>query len=1461
MTISILGLTAALAWAQAATAPATAPASAPKPAAAPAPPPVPAKPAAKTAVVVEPPPAIDPILAGSRGSGSLDVGWTLVEGSAGYTVAPDETLAMPVLTNSGKRATIEARTAPAEGYTLRAKLHGGGATFSVGCKDARDPGMFMAVTFATTGASVSARVSESYLKPVDLPAPAPAPGATPAAAAPAAAAPARPAPLPIWMTRPLHPPARADAEGDAAGYVASRSVAFNYRLRAYEQVPPAWPESLRRRVEYDMGKLPLGDQKWVDVRVEIAPGAVCFWMDDRLVSVKRDAAISPAGIARIDVQKGASIAAVSLTPRKPTPGFQPIELNGYANARALLGSASVAPASLPPIDAPTVIEGVPFVLSRTNVEGLDHIDVGRSETRQGTLEGYLPSNSPRYSGADMRDPARIQLRVPNGVYESLYVLAACDDEGDSLPTFTAMFYRPEAGFAVPFEARVPLASAKASETLPGISVTLTDGRKARLCLVRVPLDPGQLSSFADLDIVEIELTKKVALYRSYPDPISYAWHGAGLPSAVHIYAATLADAPITFDWSPDSFGHVWQSPDVASYTATLVNRTGKPQTGTLTVATRSYDRGESTSVKKEVSLPADGTLVKVPVKFESLKKFGYHDIDATLDIAGRQWAEHRSFVRLAPDTRSPRWTDGKGAMFGFWSYMGGHYTPRPEHIVRLMTWAGGRQDMHPPKVSTPEANAMLDAHWGASQSSPWHIGGMASWSGEDSPDPKAVEDFQAKAMAAIHKEFDGVAEPRRPDSVNFFAEPSLSARLSAGNIPEYWQEKPYELTDDERLRLKRHFNTAKAAAEAVRREFPGIKILLPWGDPGFVWPILRAGFPKELIDGTAIDVPGFERIPERQLHEQSIHRLYAMRKEFEKAGIPNPRLQFCEGIFVPTEPGSVTWREQMDIYNRWALISIAYGVNRFHSGWFAFDCGNYYGSEHYGGCGIQRRIPYCDPKPAYAAYATMTDRLNEANFDGWEKTGSLSTYALRFKHEKRGNIYTLWTLRGSRPVTITFDADATINVTDAMNNTREVKTANKAATITLDQSVTYITFPDGKGRIVSVEAGETDHADANPGEGTSGKPIADLGDGTWKFTNERDEIYEHNHFAVMKYAGKFSAAVEKDGKQGDVLVSTLEKQETEHQLMPWYNVLRPAKPIALAGAPARLGIWARGASDWGRVIYILRDAKGERWVSIGTKDQYNCDDAHDWSSFCYDGWRFLRFELPGSAGWDNFRKAGTIWWRGDGGPGDASAGVVDLPLSLEGIILEQRTHALYVNDIQPVSSNKIALGKLFVEYDDPADASDEAVRLSKLRQPLPAGLPDLPNPIAEMKEDGIAEPTKIVKLVPPDTQNDGTKVTVHFDEAAGAGKYYVWVGTYPDGRGAVNMTPRGAKPGALVGGLRPAVKFYFWVTYELAPDGSGAPIAAAKPKPAAAKTGPKLSAMSKPSAPMEAVLIDMFKEK
>lgn len=1352
-------------------------------------------------------PSLEPVFGVAAGQA-----WTYLSGD--YAIAPDKDRGKPVLTVGKVPLVLESKGPVAAGREMKLLLRlrtdmapSVSAAFQVGQKDAKDAGLRMVLSTSRGADAVYCNVTHG--------------------------------------PKPLHDNNELAKTMDWTPEFAN---SFTYYPRAYglRDLRPGWPEDFRMHIEHDMAALPDGYRKWLGVRIELRQDEVRFWLDDHLVARKTGKSIPGSGLAKIELSPGAQIADFGIAPWAPTPGFVPLRLEGYANGREFIGGAVLKPGSF--AGNATTIDGIPFFIPAVNAEGKDHIDVSRSLYRQANMEGYMQSNGHRFIGSERRDPARIQLRVPNGQYDRLHLIAGCDDTPDRVPLVTAMFFRPGAGFAHSFEARVPLATAKSNDARP-IPVTLANGKQVNLWLVTIPLDPGRLSAFADMDIVEIELTKKVHLFRSYPDPFIYGYHQAGLPSAVHIYGITLGQAPVGFTFEPDKFGHVWTSAETPSYTATLTNHTESPAKGKLTVITASHDGSEALKKESAFSLglsDVGGETQKIKLAFP-VKLNGYHDFVASMSVTGRiasagpggklfsrDWHEFRSFVRLAPDRCAPRWTEGKGALFGYWSYHGGHYTPKGDHHITLMTLAGARTSIGIPNKDHP----LVKKHWTRAPAGAWEVSAQP-WAADEPVDPKKYAEYQKTVIKTYTEARKALPPEYRPDHVYFFPEPHVSQRLTEGNLPTYWQEKDYVLTKEEKQNLKRFFVTAKCAAEAIRKQWPHLKVLVPWGDALFVPPLLRAGFPKNLVDGSGIDTPGFERLPEMQLHQISVHRLYQLRKEYEKAGIKKPMLQYCEGIFVPTEPGAVSPREQMDLYNRWVLISMAYGVQRFYSGWFAFDCGNYYGSEHYGGCGIQRRIPYCDPKPAYAAYAAMTDQLDQANFDGWLKTGSLTNFCLRFKGP-RGFVYTLWNIRGSRPVTLTFAADGEVHVTDAMNNTRVAKTTDRRIIVATDPSVLYVSFPAnsaaGKKGIIAVSVGNSEHGDV-PAI-LNQEQVADLGDGTWSYTSERDKIYENGTFAMMRYPGKFSAEVKDDHDQGMVLISRLEKQDAVHELMPWYNILAPKKPIVLKGAPSALGLWAKGASDWGRVIYVLRDAKGERWTSIGTQDEYNCDDVHSWSAFNFDGWRYLRFELPGHTGWDSFRKHGTTWWRSDGGDR-----IVDLPLTLEKIIVEQRTHILFVNDVQKVASNEVGFGKLFVEYAAPEDAKPEAIRESKLRFPLPKGVPDLPNPIAEMAlsgvgEDGVSAPTQIVKLEPPLEHNDGTRVHVHFKEVAGAKNHFVWVSAHADGRGALNMTPGGTKSGSLVAGLRPGIRFYFWVTHQ---NGTGM--------------------MSRPSAPASTTLVNSFLEK
>jgi len=1197
-----------------------------------------------------------------------------------------------------------------------------------------------------------------------------------------------------------------------------------YDLRAYDTVLPTWPDAVRIPIERDMKSLPLSQDKWVRLRVQLSAGQLRVWVDDRLLAEKTKDVPDRAQLV-LTLPPASRLAELSVRPLTAVPAlYEPIGLDGYAHDRALLGTAAVADGALP-FGKLATVDGIPFRFAdRMGTSDPDHIDVGRSLVRQGSIAGYFPTTTPRYAGSWTVDPARIQLRVPNARYDAMYVVAAFDGGKDRIPTLSAMFYRPGAGFAESFETQVPALTAKVASAKP-LPVKLEDGKPANLWLVKIPLDPAMLASFSDMDIVELELTKKVYQYRSYPDPFLYGWHGAGLPSGVQVYAVTLHKPEVDLGLEPTVFGHVWTDPDVPGYTVKVANNTDKPRTVTLAAKNTSYDKGETASQDKTVTL-TPGQTQDVAFSFP-VKKNGIHQLDVTLKDGEKSWTETRYFCRLAKDTRAPEWKEGDGPQFGYWSYMGGHYTPKPEDITRIMNMAGARAPLHP-------GNA-------------WPITPQA-WAGVEPLDQAKYDAYKAGATGLIEK----AMKIANPPYVTFFPEPHISRDLTTSGCPPDYYGEPYTLTDQEQQSLRVFFNTSKAAAEGVRAAWPNTKILIPWGDPLFSVALLRAGFPKNLIDGSALDMIGFERLPEQQLAQMSTHRLYILKKEYEKAGIPNPELTYTEGIFSPTEPGALTWEEQAERYSRWTLISLAYGITKFHSGWFAFDCGNYYGAEHYGGCGIQRRIPYSDPKPGYAHYATMTRMLERSKFDQWIPTGSNTVYCLKFirpswtQAGQTETVYAMWTVRGARPVTLTLAKDGTINVIDSMDNGTPVKSEGGKATFTLSESPVYVT---GAGDITGVTLGKPDNSNAvewtrtrnedtwHTGPAVKPQPvqqeitIASFGDGTWTNTAERDEILENNNFDIKHFLGKMTVTTATDPeKPGKFLSVHLDKQDKERYFMPYYTTLKPAKPIVIPGKACALGVWVKAHSDWGRIIYEVRDSKGELWLSCGKKDDWNNNDVHGWAQFNFDGWRYLRFELPASAPYDSFREFGTTWWGSYDGDG-----IVDLPLTLERVVVERRTHVMYVNDLQPADPSDVLLGDLIAEYETPADATPDAVRLNHLRIPLFV-TGEQGNPIAELEKNTPA-PVKLLGVKDPDWGYDGTRTHVNFTETPDAAQYDVWVSTQPDGKGAVALG-HGTKSGFLVENLRPAIKLYLWVTYKT-----------------------KDGQVSKPSNRLEIELIDAFSQK
>jgi len=1167
-----------------------------------------------------------------------------------------------------------------------------------------------------------------------------------------------------------------------------------------------WPEHFRKIIEHETASLRSLDETWFTLRIILRENGYQTWLNDLLTVSYQGEEFDTSGSIQIAMSPHVELAWVRTRPLPQGDGtYVPVTLDSSLNAGEINGR-TVQRDSLPRPGKPCRIAGIPFVFPETDDRGQDHIDIEKSWFQGGYLEGHLYGHRGPFSGRwgppSYRNPARIRFLVPGGRYRAIHLIAAADDGKDCVPVVTAQFYRWGAGWPANFAAEVPALSAKAPEA-KALPVDLDDGKNGSLYLVTIPVEPGKLEGFKDRQAIPLELTKGVRPYRAYPDPSFYSVHAAGLASSVHVYAMTLERPAVEMTVTPGKYAHVFTAPERPAYSVELRARDGKARKVGLEVRTVSFDGQEKTTQNKTLSAAAKGTPVKLTVP---LKRYGYHDITFTLTDGEQVWDERLSLAHLHQDTRERgNWDVGRGPFFGIWNWRGGHYTAPHEESTLVHALAGGMGQGSTYQGAKEEVRKIAEKYGMMTLK---HFAGSDHWVTAaliKNLRTMTEEETLAKLVEGLAKIETEPSKITRPWYVSFFAEPHLGL-ITSGALPEYFGEEPYQFTEHEEKRFQEFLRAFLLGAPEVRKRWPKAKIMMPHGDPMFTVFFARHKEARKYIDGLAVDIPVFERLPEQQIHQVSPHRLWICMREYEKAGILD-KMSFpmYEGPCVPDHDGAVPWRDAPAYVARNLLVFLGYGVNQFLGAFGMYHSGDYWGEQHYGG-GLMYRLPLNRPKAMYTAYATITRQLNGRNFTKWLPTGSLSTYNMQFKHYQDGSLtHVLWTIRGTRPVTLPVPAGTKASLFDNMDNETVLTERDGKLAFTISSAPVYL---QGLKQDAVVSLGEPDHSDQKPS--ALAQRLSNLGDGSWRQSPEEDATYTDNNFlqvrrfpAHMVIYQKGTARAEQGGQ---ALTVHFPKPAIDRVIMPYYTTLVPKRPITVPGKASHLGLWVKASSDWGRVVYSLRDAEGERWISVGTKDQWNCDDIHNWSVFCFDGWRYLRFEVPANSPYDTFRERGTTWWGHHEGDG-----IVDLPLKLEKIFVERRTHAMYVNQPVPARMDNVLLADLYAEYESEQDRSREAIRLSRLRMPIPEGIPDLGNPVTGMAEAGTFESGGITNITLPEQRADGTQCYVHFDEVAEAKGYDVWVSPYEDGRGALQLGKGWAEPGKLLRGLRPDTDFYLFL--------------------------------------------------
>ncbi len=1081
-------------------------------------------------------------------------------------------------------------------------------------------------------------------------------------------------------------------------------------------------------------------------------------------------------------------------------GFLPLDLSERANAAGLDGKLMTG---FPKATREIEVNGVPFRLSGN--PKFDNVALSMSWMETAMRTGYEPTSpSVRWRAGREKVPLRYQFSVPYDAYDALYVLATSDGKPDKIPRFTAQFYirghvhgggRP-ISFASP-EVPVFTAAANVANACPVISGT---GVTGNLHLVEIKLEPGQFRHFSESQSFEMELTKDVQPYRSYPDPIHHSIHGAGLPSSVQVFGLTLARSPLKTTFDPDALGNVWIEGEKASYTVKLENATKAPRQAKLSFTAVSHDRTDTHMLSESVGVkPGETKEVRFAI---TPKRYGHYDVTLVKEDSGEKKTFSRTLAHLRKRDHKPRGFYDKGMFYGSWLI----YSASDAKLAARM----GLDSFDRLRPSDDAARAVMEQYGMKG----FMDGHTLRAHGVIKPDKTDPENMDA-LMTSLPDLFMPPSAIHEPVFSPILCEPGGVGNGNAG-FGEYYGDEPYDyakLTGRAKERYALYKKLFLMVRQGILQVSPKTKILLPNGNWTFAIPFLQDPETRNLFDGVKMDYQFYQRLPEQQMHQCSIHSMLYFWDAWNRYRKAPPVLSLGEGPGISQiYPGANDAETAAALQIRATLLMAGYGVQHQHAvAYRLMDSGE----NHCSGGFLDNEITL-NPHLTYSTFAAFSRHTRHALFESYTNPGSFSAYCANFRDSRSGTFFrVIWSIRGTREFIID-SVPAKLEVYDPMDNLVKPEARDGKSVVRVGQIPVYVYGTDEQ---TAVTLGVID-----PGDAQLGKWAVKIGNAADLFTEQTDDAdppyVEFHPEEIKRFPAKLEiAAVQTAEAYGSKALSvTLPKQAVDRNLMPYFTCLKPAKPIPIDGKAAHILIWVNANSDWGRVVYVLRDAKDKLWYSVGFAGSWNSDDMPGDSVFCFDGWRLLRYELPAHAPWDSFRELGMTRWGSD-----SKDGIAELPLALEKIFVERRSSVMYGNGAHMiVDGQPVLLGDLYVEYANESDRSTETVRLSKIRAPqVPVG--SLPNPIADLKKSATLPAGRITKVEDPDTWFDGTRGVFTFEMPTNAVSADIWMSLHADGRGALKQGKGLKQSPAQVGGFLADTEFYAFLVWTDKDGGTSVP--------------------------------------
>jgi hypothetical protein len=946
-----------------------------------------------------------------------------------------------------------------------------------------------------------------------------------------------------------------------------------------------------------------------------------------------------------------------------------VDLSGEANANFA-----------PPLGKGLLASGgVPFHLPRGDKDCLS--------LRQAQWNGWqqdVPWSHEAAVPNGPHDPCMPILRVPVADYLAAHLLAVADDDAHLTPAFTLRMGRfPRDGNSqcvqFDFAGQVPRRSELAK--VAAQSLVKTGGQT--LCWIRVPT---RLAYAQDMDPgrpLEIEVTKEVRLARRNPDPARFRYRPLGLPSGVRIAAFTLEKSPLQMQVTSEVPAHAFAEPQVPTFQVALTNITSVAQDYQLALAAAPLRGAKLEAARSGRVAPGQTASVSVPL---AVPRRGYYDLTVTLSDGKRNELLRRetSFALLPPDSRKHR----DQSPFGTYDYGATHFCCGDyDRVGPLYVKLGMRYGMFAAPAEFRRKYGLLKGN-----------------------EPQ----MQMKTPGS--KEWDRILaqHPDLPPMAVIFHEACISEKHIT-RVPDLFTGRPaYTFDATEAAAFQDMWNKALTACQAMRQEHPEVQLALGNGPPTLKEEFFRRKFPAKLFDSAGNESISCGHPPEAQPPDYlgNNSSLWMDRQLLDAYGYKDKAVTQCHEVCYPaTNPGNLDFRTQADYFVRHAMHSLAWGVPVFRPG-ILMDVGGNYRWSHWGASGFCHVYPEMNVKPAFMAFATMTLLLDGAKFVREVPLGSPSLYAVEFARPDGSSAFVLWALRGERPVTLSLEGTGPWKLVDDQAIETAAKPADGRLEVTFTPSPCYLI---GKGRLAGGASSAAVYTEKPEGKATPLAALDKLDD--WIVESGRSMELEYYDFMTPRRKGDFSfEAVPKFEGRGGAIRVTPKPITHGKDAMPMYAVLAHKTGILMPGTPTEIGLWINGNSSWGRVIFELSDASGQRWISLGaqakldpqeflSKDvlarfpspgisDWNTEDAWGLSRINFDGWRYVAFPLPGNYPGEHYGWPANSQWRWD------KDGVVRYPLTLKKLVVELNEKVLHLTTFTPPPRPAIYLKDLLVGQGD-----------------------------------------------------------------------------------------------------------------------------------------------------------------